>query len=53
MYGDDHTVFWWPDLTERGDLEDLGVDGKIIVKWSFKSGMWTWTGLMWLRTGNK
>ena len=51
MYGDERTGFWWTDLRERGDLEDLRVDGKIIVKWIFKSGMGTWTGLIWLRTG--
>jgi hypothetical protein len=51
MYGDEHMGFWWADLRESGDLEDLGVDGKTIVKWIFKSGMGTWTGLIWLRTG--
>jgi hypothetical protein len=51
MYGDKHTEFWWADLRERGDLEDLGVGGKIIVNWNFKSGVVTWTGLIWLRTG--
>jgi hypothetical protein len=27
---------WWGDKRERGRLEDLGVDGKIILKWIFK-----------------
>ena len=30
-------------------LEDPGVDGKIILKWTFRKwGMGTWTGLIWL-----
>ena len=33
--GDVHIGFWWGDLMERGHLEDLGVDGRIL-KWIFK-----------------
>jgi len=28
-----HTGFWWGNLSERDHLEDLGVDGEIILKW--------------------
>jgi hypothetical protein len=28
---EDHTGFWCAHLTERHHLEDLGVDGKIIL----------------------
>jgi hypothetical protein len=31
-----HRGFWCGDLRERDDLEDLGVDGRIILKWISK-----------------
>jgi len=43
---------WWGDLTEEAHLEDLGVDGRIILKCMFKK--WegeAWTRLIWLRIG--
>jgi drug/metabolite transporter superfamily protein YnfA len=31
-----YTVFWWGNLLERCYLEDLGIDGMIVLKWIFK-----------------
>jgi hypothetical protein len=35
--GEVHTGFWWGNLKKRDYLEDLGVEGRIILKWIFKN----------------
>jgi hypothetical protein len=36
----------------KNNLEDSGVDGKIILRWIFRKGnVGAWTGLLWLRIG--
>lgn len=40
------------DLMGIDHLEDISVDGRVIIKWVFKE--WhddVWTGLLWLRRG--
>jgi hypothetical protein len=34
--GEAHTGFWWGDLMERGHLEDLDLDARIILKCIFR-----------------
>ena len=47
-----YTGFWWGNLGERDQLEDPGVDRRIILGWIFRKwGVGLWTGSSWLRIG--
>jgi hypothetical protein len=50
--GEVPTGFWWGHMMERDHLEELGINGKMILKWIVKKcdGK-EWTGLLWLRIG--
>jgi hypothetical protein len=43
--GEVQTGLWSGDLRERDDIEHLGIDGRIILKWIFKK----WDGEAWTR----
>ena len=46
-----HTGFWRGDLKAKDLLENSGVDGRIMLMWSFEKGDGSWIGLIWLRIG--
>ena len=43
--------FGWGNLRERDDLEDPGIDWRIILRLIFKKWDGSCTGLIWLRIG--
>jgi len=49
-----YTRFWWGNLRERDHLGDPGVDGRIILRWSFRKwDVGVCTGSSWLRIGTR
>jgi hypothetical protein len=49
--GEIHKILW---LEGRDQIGDLGVDGKVKLKWILgKYGGEMWTGFMWLRIGKR
>jgi hypothetical protein len=47
-----HTIFWSENVKGRDHVEDLGVNGKIILERILgKEGGKVWTGSIWLRIG--
>jgi hypothetical protein len=50
--GEVNTGFWWVSLMKIDNLEDTGINGRIILKWIFKKFIGrSWTQLIWLRMG--
>jgi len=47
-----YTGFCWGNVRVRNHLQDLGIDGRIILRWVFRKwDVRIWTGLSWLRIG--
>ena len=47
-----HTRLWWGNLRERDHIENLGIDGRIMLKWILKESVGrAWSGFFWLRLG--
>jgi len=47
-----HATFWLGNLNERVHLQDLSLDGRIILKWTLKKyDWWACAGLIGLRIG--
>jgi len=45
-------IFWLENLKGRDQLEDLAIDGRIILEWILgKHSGKVWTGYIWLRIG--
>jgi len=48
--GEVYTECWWGNLRQRDHLEDLGVDGMIVLRWIHrKCDVGLWTESIWLR----
>jgi len=46
-------MFWWGNLKERENLEDVGANGRTELKHVKELDVRQWTGLMWLRIGTR
>jgi len=48
--GEVHTGFWFENLGEGDNFEDLDLDGRIILEWIFKKYDGAWSGLALFKT---
>jgi hypothetical protein len=50
--GEVYARFCWVNLRETDHFEDAGVNGRIILRWTFRRlDVGVWTGSSWLRIG--
>ena len=51
--GEVYTVFWWGKPEEKYQLEDSGIDGRMIFRWILRKwdGGGARAGFIWLRIG--
>ena len=50
--GEVRTGFWWGNLRERDLFEYLGIDGEVMLKWTFNNlDGEAWAGLIWVMVG--
>jgi hypothetical protein len=40
------TRFWWESLKEKDDLEDRGINGRLVLEWIL--GKIGWNGVEWI-----
>ena len=54
--GEAYTGFWWGNLRKTDHLGDPGVDGIIILRWTFRKwdvGLWTGSNGLVIGTGGR
>jgi hypothetical protein len=50
--GEAHIAFWWGHLREMHHLDNLRIEGRLILAWILKHCIESaWTVLIWLRIG--
>jgi hypothetical protein len=50
--GEAYIGFWWGNRREKGRVEKLGIDGRIILRRIFRKwDVGAWTGSIWFKIG--